>query len=481
MLRRTVRNLHRGGSEAYATVEQAAGEFATVRLGRTGARYTNLPVIGRVSVGDRVIVDFSLGDRPYVRPVTVIEDEVIHEDLLKIQERPDPPLISIFYSSLTGAKGYNLGVQVAKITPPAGWYEIDYDDSSWTAAKDPSLHSYGGLTRAYLAEKWPDGGVTVGEDGKSGALYEQTLVRTQFYMAEEHGLPTVAIMRFDYDDYLYEWWVNENMVWGPDLTAEAGPGKPGGPFELNIANYLRTGKNVIAAHLQEGVWSIWPWNHKLEFIIWQVGTNLAENVSDVLQEESISTIRAEDTGGSMAPLSSGIYIPDFDSVTWGDEGYLQSNPAAIASIGLTSGNDHVFLGNVLGKYAVSVAFDVQIADAASYPRVDAELYIYFNWTYPGIAGSYSHADWTYASRELWLGSSGEIVPVSFSAHLAIDEPSAFLFPRIVRGSTPDNEPDTMLISNLRFDVMKIATISDSARSTYGSHWDEWYEKYPDEL
>ena len=145
MLRRTVRNLHRHGSEAYATVEQAAGEFATVRLVRTGARYTNLPVIGRVEAGDRVIIDFSLVDRPYVRPETVDEDEVVIDYLRKVQEKPDPPLIDTFYSSLTGAKGYNLGVQhLSPLRTPPGWYDIDFDDSSWTVGKDGATYGYGG-------------------------------------------------------------------------------------------------------------------------------------------------------------------------------------------------------------------------------------------------------------------------------------------------------------------------------------------------
>ena len=362
-------------------------------------------------------------------------------------------------------------------TPP-GWYDIDFDDSSWTVGKDVATYGYGGAARAYRDDPTKIPGATlVGEDVASGALYEQTLVRTQFYLEEQYGLPTVAILRFDYDDILYGLYINGNYIYGPDYTAEPYPGKPAGPFEMQVAQHLIIGKNVITAHLEEGVWSIWPWNHKLECIMWRVGTNLSANVQETLQEESITTIRAHDDGAAIAPLGTGEYIPSFDSVTWGDVNYLQTNPGTIPAINLVTGDEHVFLGNRKAKYVVSVQFNIQIADAVSYPRTDIDLLVYIVWTYPGTGG-YTWADWTYASRKLWLPDATTTAPVSFSAHLAVAEAGAYLFPRIVRGATPTDEPDTLTISDLKFDVMKITDISSDPRSTYGSHWDEWFEKYP---
>jgi hypothetical protein len=496
-LRKTVRNLHRQGTEAHAVVELAAGEFATVRLSGGGARYTNLPVIGRVETGDNVIVDFSLVDRPYVRPETVNEDVVVQEYLLKAQETVDPPLIDIFYSSTVGGWGKNLwnGVRLPgwfyaeyNYPPPEGWYEIDFDESAdtsepgpWNAAVDVAQYGYNEWELWYMDQQDKIPGATlVGQSYTSGAIDQQVLIRTTFWLAEEHGLPGSAILRYDYDDRLYGMYLNGTLIAGPDMTAEPGPGKPNGPWEIQVAHLLVAGKNVIAAWGEEGVWSIWPWNHKMQCIMWKLTTDLKSQVTDVLQEESISTIRTADTGTSLAPYGTGEYIPSFDSVEWGDEAYLESNPASIPLIGLTAGNSHVYLGTVLGKYIVSVQFNVQVPDAASYPRTDLDLYIYVVWSYPGASG-WSRSDMAYASRRLWIPNATATVPVTFSGHFAVSEPNSFIFPRIVRGATPTNEPDTLVISDLKFDVMKIATISDSPRSTYDSHWDEWYEKYPEEL
>jgi hypothetical protein len=75
-IRRTVRDVHRRGTEDYAVVEGVAVDTATVRLTVGGKRLTNLPMLSRVAVGDRVIVDYSTG-KPYVRPVTMADDEVV--------------------------------------------------------------------------------------------------------------------------------------------------------------------------------------------------------------------------------------------------------------------------------------------------------------------------------------------------------------------------------------------------------------------
>jgi hypothetical protein len=72
-LRRTVRQTHRSGKNVYAVVEDIRFGYATVRLGSAiGPRLTSLPVLGgAVAIGETVIVDYSSGTPPAVRPVTV--------------------------------------------------------------------------------------------------------------------------------------------------------------------------------------------------------------------------------------------------------------------------------------------------------------------------------------------------------------------------------------------------------------------------
>ncbi len=72
-LRRTVRQVQKDGAVIYAQVEDIQFGFATVRLGSAnGPRITQLPVLGGVvAVGERVIVDYSAGVPPVVRPITV--------------------------------------------------------------------------------------------------------------------------------------------------------------------------------------------------------------------------------------------------------------------------------------------------------------------------------------------------------------------------------------------------------------------------
>lgn len=68
-IRRTVRRTIQTGSSIYATVEEYNLGKATVRLIDNGARLTNLSTIGKaVSPGDMVIIDYSAGVNPIVRP-----------------------------------------------------------------------------------------------------------------------------------------------------------------------------------------------------------------------------------------------------------------------------------------------------------------------------------------------------------------------------------------------------------------------------
>ena len=72
-LRRAVRQAHKSGAYVHAQVEDIQFGFATVRLGSAnGPRLTQLPVLGGVvAIGETVVVDYSAGTPPVVRPVTV--------------------------------------------------------------------------------------------------------------------------------------------------------------------------------------------------------------------------------------------------------------------------------------------------------------------------------------------------------------------------------------------------------------------------
>lgn len=64
----------------YATVEGVAMGKATVRLATNGARLTNCPILGaEVSIGERVVVDYSAEGQPVVRPYTIPGTELIEE------------------------------------------------------------------------------------------------------------------------------------------------------------------------------------------------------------------------------------------------------------------------------------------------------------------------------------------------------------------------------------------------------------------
>jgi hypothetical protein len=71
MLRRPIRQTQKSGVYVKAVVEDISLGYATVRLARNGARMTRLPVLGgAVSVGETVVVDYSAGVPPMVRPIT---------------------------------------------------------------------------------------------------------------------------------------------------------------------------------------------------------------------------------------------------------------------------------------------------------------------------------------------------------------------------------------------------------------------------
>lgn len=75
-LRRSIRKAIQRGGTVHATVEAYHLGYATVRLADKGARLTNLSTQGAVvKAGDKVIVDYSAGVRPVVRPLFIPEYE----------------------------------------------------------------------------------------------------------------------------------------------------------------------------------------------------------------------------------------------------------------------------------------------------------------------------------------------------------------------------------------------------------------------
>lgn len=487
-LRRSVRNLQRHGTELYGVVERITTGAATVRLVNSKKKYTNLPVIGRVEEGDTVIIDLSLGNSPYVRPITVDEDEVVEVFELKAQKAPNPPLQDVYVSSTTGGKGLLLWHGVLwdgyNDPPPDGWYEYDYDDTSWGITYDIRQHSWNPWVNAqgdYEYELIP-AAIPISVYMYSPGYYAEQLIRHTIYIAEIESVPKAELI-FNYDDIMYAYYLNGTKIWGPDLTHAMDDEKGHRPpFVIDVADLLVEGKNVFAMWTKEQHGIIWPWNPARQYMVYQLTLDRQSTNEELLLSETIDTIRVKDDGGSMAPYGSGQYIPDFDSVVWGDESFLRECPASIPTIGLVAGTNQVYLGDIPAKYAISIQFDAKIPDASSYPRVNQELLMYFYWVYSDSAeGTYVRNWFVYSSKELWFKNSTDVFKVSYSLQLAVDRKGSFLVPRLVRGPIQASQPDTMVVSNLQLDVMKIADISNSPRSIYGSHWDEWYEKYPEYL
>lgn len=92
-VRRPVRRTLTRGSIIHATVEQFQFGLATVRLAGNGARLTNLSTIGgEVAVGDSVLVDYSAGIKPIVRPLFLeeeLEDVIVADSPVEKVEAVD--------------------------------------------------------------------------------------------------------------------------------------------------------------------------------------------------------------------------------------------------------------------------------------------------------------------------------------------------------------------------------------------------------
>lgn len=141
------------------------------------------------------------------------------------------------YAPNPNAKAMTLWNGSGNDSPPANWNTIDYDDSSWSDAVQLTGFSY---TRIPGAE-------AIGYSQYSQSSSEQTLLRYKITMSN----PREATLTLDYDDILYGWYVNGNLVHGPDLVGEPGAGDPLGPFTYDVTSYLVSGDNVLSYWTQE--------------------------------------------------------------------------------------------------------------------------------------------------------------------------------------------------------------------------------------
>jgi hypothetical protein len=142
-IRRTVRQAIKSGSSMYATVEAYRLGRATVRLQDSGARLTNLSTIGgEVEPGQRVIVDYSAGITPIVRPefldAPTPELEPIAPDLPEEKEYEDIGCCVWHQGSYTEELHIH---QDEEFIVPIGWNKPDYDEwgSPWFSGFEINL------------------------------------------------------------------------------------------------------------------------------------------------------------------------------------------------------------------------------------------------------------------------------------------------------------------------------------------------------
>lgn len=123
IIKRQVRQAHQSGVFVYATVEELNLGLATVRLISTGARLTNLPVIGgEIVKGQRVIIDYASGTSPRVRAVQVPLAE-------SPSVLPDAPVAKPAIGEVpVGGAGVRVSGVSDEIMSPNVWYDL-----SWTS------------------------------------------------------------------------------------------------------------------------------------------------------------------------------------------------------------------------------------------------------------------------------------------------------------------------------------------------------------
>ena len=136
-LRRQTRNIHQKGSYIYGTVENVILGLATVRLTTNGARFTNLPVVGgAVAKGQRVILDYSAGTPPVVRPVAEEQQPTVG---LGLPEGPEVNYIPRRDHSCRLLLTSEVGISWDTWTT-ISWDEADYQtDIFWTSGTDITL------------------------------------------------------------------------------------------------------------------------------------------------------------------------------------------------------------------------------------------------------------------------------------------------------------------------------------------------------
>lgn len=143
-LRESVRKTIDTGAATWAVVESFQLGLATVRLTNNGARLTNLNVMGgNVNIGDLVIVDYSAGVKPIVRPPLYAKEEYLTEIPLEIAE---PITADAAGESFTPANGigfrlisydtddmwFDSGTPYRPL-PRGQWVTLFWDYSQWGA------------------------------------------------------------------------------------------------------------------------------------------------------------------------------------------------------------------------------------------------------------------------------------------------------------------------------------------------------------
>lgn len=151
-LRRQVRQTHHSGSWAYAIVLEIGLGYATVALTNGGAQLSNLPVTGgAIAAGDRVIIDYSAGVIPTVRPLAVLPEEELPIELatvvpekeeLPVDEEPLPGE-SYWTSGFHSVKAYQFGGTFTTVGrnewTPVRFSHVDWDTDEFF---DPNYPYY---------------------------------------------------------------------------------------------------------------------------------------------------------------------------------------------------------------------------------------------------------------------------------------------------------------------------------------------------
>jgi len=144
-----------------------------------------------------------------------------------------------YYSAVSAnARAMTLWNGSGNDSPPANWNEIGFDDSGWSEAVELTGFTYIRIS----------GAQAIGYSQYSAAQGEQTLLRQTITLDAK---PSSGTLILDYDDILYGWYVNGNLVYGPDMEGEPEAGATGGPFTVDVSQYLVEGENVLAYHTEE--------------------------------------------------------------------------------------------------------------------------------------------------------------------------------------------------------------------------------------